>query len=781
MPEARKPFFGRIRASLLFRVVVVYFGASWIVLEIVDTFGEQFGLPTWFFPAALALLLIGLPIILGTAMVQAGLKEGPSSLPLPDFEIAGGPGLEPTPGLAGARTIADHPLSKWLTWKRSILGGVLAFAALATLGTYVVVKGSARVTEAYGVAGEDFGERAWLVVADIAAPTGEPDVGIAVREALTVDLQQSKYVNVFTRSQMDGVLGLMEVGDTIVDEELARQIAQREGLAAVFTGSVSKLGDNYVLAARVLRPDDGEELIAVRSTAAPDNLVNAVEALSREIRARLGESRSAISDSRPLPQVTTRSLGALQRYAQAVATLASGKPERALDLAEAAIALDPEFAMAHRLAGVVHNNQSRMAQGQRYTIRAYELRHKLTERERLHIEARYASTVLEDPLEAMAKYELILSAYPDDARAANNLASNANQVGDYERAHRWALRAVELNPYLVASYYNAVVPATQRGDWAVADSLIKLAFDNGLQDWAIRAKGWWIDVAEGDWTRVAAVCDSLITHTPAQSSWRPYDGAFCGGLDGARGRIEQGVQRAQQGADDFADLEQHTLQYLSIFLAVQSDVIRGRSAEARDRLATVLAQQPLDSIPRPDWFDAVYWAATAAAHSGDLDLAEDLATRHAADTARWDHAAQSLRLRAAIALAKGQYRDVLDFDRRGMARAFDRTIVYDQIYRAQAFDGLEQWDSATALYEDIVDPHSLADLVTADAATYAIYLPIAHRRLGEIYAQLGEPAKAAEHYEAFIELWEYCDPELQPQVDAARRALQRLAAERSAS
>ena len=767
--------FGGIRASVLVRIIVVYAGASWIVLEVVSTFGDEFGLPSWFFPAALGLLLLGLPIILATAMVQAELRREPEQESVPGLEFERVPDLQPAAAVPAA--LAAHPVSRWLTWSRSIMGGVLAFAILAIIGGIIVMRGSARVTEAYGAAGDEFGERAWLVVADFGTPTEEPDLGVAVREALTVDLQQSKYVNVYTRSQMSGALRLMEVSDTFVTEELGRQIAQREGLAAVLVGSVSKLGDNYVLAARVLRPADGEELLAVRSTAAGSYMVDAVEVLSREIRARLGESGSALSDSRSLPQVTTRSLEALQRYAQAVTATQRGNGEQALVLAEASIDLDPDFAMAHRLAGVNHFNAGRTSEGRRSTTQAYDLRHKLSDRERLHIEALHAWNVVDDPVQAIAKYELILSAYPDDSRATNNLAAVANAVGDHERGYSAALRAIELNPYLVQGYYNAINPALVAGEWAVVDSLIDLGFSNGLTDWITRARIWWSDVVAGDWARIDFVCDSLLSNTPQHGGARPWNETVCGGHDAARGRIARAVERLDRGAAIFAERGTHVTHYQAVSFAVQADMIRGKPGGAQARLDRSLASSPLDSVPKPDWFEAIWWAASAAAQAGDLPTARRLAAIQAVDTTTWSEAAFWLRLQSVVALAEGEYQEALSFSRRGVSRDFGRLLVYDQLTRAQAFDGLQQQDSAVALYERVADLRSLADKYGLETTFYSIHLPLVHRRLGEIYTELGEPAKAAEHYEAFLGLWSDPDPELQPQVEAVRRALERLGAE----
>ncbi len=773
MTEAPRSLFARIRASLVFRVVIVYAGASGIVLEIVSTFGSEFGLPTWFFPSAVGLLLIGLPILLATAVVQGGVRQTGQHVPLPDFEIAGQEEAAPAP-----RSAAKQPLARWLTWRKSILGGVLAFTALGIVGTVIVLRGSARVTEAYGAAGDAFGERAWLVVADFDAPEGEEDVADAIREALTVDLQQSQYVNVVTRAQMAGVLRRMERPDTArVDGDLAREIAQREGHAAVLAGSISRLGDDYVLAARVLRPANGEELVAVRATAARDRLVEAVEDLSRETRLRLGESRAAIRKSQPLPEVTTRSLEALQRYTQAVDALARGDQEQALDLAEAAIDFDPAFAMAYRLAGVVHSNAGRFSESQRYSTQAYELRQKLSERERLHIEARYAATVLSDPLQAMAKYELILSAYPDDGRAANNLAVSAGNVGDRELQHRSGLRAVELDPYQSNGYANAIWSAWGLTRWAVAESLMHLAARRGLTERATR----WLRMqalVTADWDRADAICDSLLAVTSPRSDFRAGDEYNCGAVDLTRGRVQRAVERLRNAAQLRLERDQHLGYYAATHYLVQAELLRGRSAAARDRLDQAVARDPLDSIPRTDRLIATFWAGVAAAQLGDVAAAQRYYTAYVADTtsAYWEPA-WGLRLRATLALAEGAYEQALEHDRRGMERDFGQAFVYDQLYRAQAFDGLGQRDSAIALYEDVIAPQSV-DAGPGAHILYLAYLPVAHRRLGELYAEVGEPTKAAEHYETFLELWSDCDPELRPQVESARRALERLGTER---
>jgi tetratricopeptide (TPR) repeat protein len=765
---------GRLPASLVLRVLSIYAGASWAVIEIVDTFGERFGLPTWFFSVAVALLLIGLPIILATAMLQAGLQRQAEASRRPEAERAAAEdsGHPSPPGDPGGPRTLQH----LLTWRRALLGGVVAFTTLGALGVVIVLRGSARVTEAYGAAGEEFGERAWLVVADFEAPADESDVAVAVREALTIDLQQSRYVNVYTRTQTAGVLRRMQLPDSAaVDAELAREIAQREGLAAALAGQVTRLGSSYVLTARVLAAGDGAELLAVRATASRDRLVDAVEALSHEVRLRLGESRSGIRASRPLPQVTTRSLDALRRYSQAVDALAGGDEEKAVDLAEAAIALDPGFAMAYRLVGVGHFNLGRLSESARYTTRAHELRDNLSERERLHIEARYAEDVLGDPGQAIAKYELILAAFPDDGRAANNLAVEAGFVGDDELQYRSGLRAVALDPYTWTGYANAIWAAHRLDRPAVAESLAHLAAERGLVERATRF-AWLNTVFRGDWARADAVCDSLLGARAPLGSYRAVDEINCGALDLARGRIDRAVERLGRGGGLFGDEGRYSQYYLAATWRVHAELLAGRPAAARGRLEKALAGRPLASIPATDRLLAAYWVGTAAAQLRDLGMAYDAAGTIAADTTHWWAPGLLHRVRAAAALAAGDFEAALEHEGRAVESGFGKPRIQDQLHRAQAFDALGQRDSAIALYADVAAPPSLANGFESESY-YLAHLPVVHRRLGELYSAAGDVAAAVKHYQAFLELWSEPDPALRPQVEAARQALDRLDAE----
>ncbi len=140
-----------IRRARLFRVLAVYLGASFVVIQLVDIFTDQLGLPDWFFPGAAALLLIGLPMVVTTALVQSVPSRGPATSSAEAAVPVSESDAETT--AAAVAAVAKH----WLTWARALLGGGVAFLLLfGFAGLYVVIKDrgqSFAPTEA--IAGDD--------------------------------------------------------------------------------------------------------------------------------------------------------------------------------------------------------------------------------------------------------------------------------------------------------------------------------------------------------------------------------------------------------------------------------------------------------------------------------------------------------------------------------------------------------------------------------------------------------------------------------------------------
>ena len=132
----RGPFTRLIREihrRSLWQVLGIYLLTSWAVLGAVDTLGGALNLPEWFPSVALALVIVGLPIVLATAFVQVEAPEGElAEAEDSDAEKEAQPQTHAT------------SVSRLLTWRNAILGGVGAFALFGVLvaGWLVVTGGT---------------------------------------------------------------------------------------------------------------------------------------------------------------------------------------------------------------------------------------------------------------------------------------------------------------------------------------------------------------------------------------------------------------------------------------------------------------------------------------------------------------------------------------------------------------------------------------------------------------------------------------------------------------
>lgn len=768
MPPRLKQLIHEIHRRSLWQVTTIYVGASWFVLEVTDQVIERFLLPEWVYGVAIILLMIGLPICLATAFVRE--------------DVAGTSGPAGAATVSGSEVRAAHTEStlakkglagKLFTWPKAILGGVLAFLLLGLVSAYVVLRGTARVTDAYGVAGEAFGEREWIVVAEFEASEGEDEIALAAREALTIDLHQSEYVNVYGRDQVRPVLRRMGLPDTVrLGRRLALEIAEREGLAAVLAGQVNRLGGDYQFTGRVIEPGSGRELIAVRTAASADHVIQGVESLSREVRSRLGEEAQTIRQSRPLPAVTTMSLEALKLYAQAVNLTGRQDYAAALNVAADAIRLDSTFAMAYRLASVASNNLGRFGESRRYVRRAYELRDRLTELERLHVEGFYHTAVTVDYRRAADAYERILSRYPDDFRAANNLGVVAGFVGDLERAFDAYMRGLELSPN-VAAHSNAVSMAYWTKRWDAADSIIVLAIQRGFGDQVgrYRAAGAF---ARGDLDRADALCDSLLS-VLGSPGLLAYQRQTCGSLDLARGRIDRGVERLKSAIGYYLDVGQSFMLHNALGALMVAEQTRDRPGAA---VAALDAMLPPDSMGGQD---RLYVSTGLQIYAGVLDR-PDLLQRVAMsytfddDLAEWQRRYGAAMAGAAAALTRNDHDEALALLEEGTKVGYQPTYWAAQrhLLYGLAHEGTGDVNSAIAELEGAIDPGGIANWWNTPAQ---VHLPAVLLRLGELEEARGNEEAAARHYRRFLDLWAGADPEVRGRIATAQRALARLTAE----
>ena len=751
---------GMLRSS--WQVLAVYIGASWAVLQVVDVLKDNMGLPDWVFPFALVLLLIGLPIMLTTAMLQGR----------PGKQVA-----EPTdtsPAMPSASTGGDLSPHRFFTWRNALLGGAAAFVLMAAVTTgFMFMRNRGIGPVGSLVAKGVLAERSRIVLAEFDAQ--DPVLARTVTESFRADLTQSTIVHLVEPDSIADALSRMgRAPDTELTEATARELALRDGFPAVVGGEVAPLGEGYVLTARLVSSADGAVLASARASARDQNgLLDAIDEASSKLREQIGESYTSLRETLSLAHVTTGSLAALKKYTQAQdARHKEGNLDAAVSMLEEAIAIDTAFALAHRDLATILGNQRRNWDRQIQALEsAHRHRDRLTERERYLVEASYSQDVLDDVAGTIQAYEGMLRLDPGDAQALNNIGFNHWQQGDFERAGEYYRRAREADPS--ESIYAANVGAA----WANVGEIVKADSAYAALDDMARSpqfEGWraLLEYERGNEEGARAKLDALAEEYATQTGVVAFAKASTGRLELLHGRLvaadvlfgEWAALNAQRG-DPGAELREGLQKAWALIVTVRD------TAGALAELERTLTETPPERVPVLDrpWI----WAATIAARSGEIELARDLVARRDEEVSpryleiqrRYEH-----ELNAWLALAEGDADGALSELRLQPSDGCTRCLPADF---AHLFEVTGPADSAIARYEQYLATPGNFNL-WQDAATRAP----AHESLGRLYDARGDLENAALHYAQFVDLWEDADPVLQPRVEAARARMQAIVRER---
>jgi tetratricopeptide (TPR) repeat protein/predicted Ser/Thr protein kinase len=276
-----------------------------------------------------------------------------------------------------------------------------------------------------------------VLIADFANTTGDAVFDDALRQAVSVQLQQTPFVTLLPDVSVQRTLRLMaRPADEPLTSTLARDLCQRAGAKATVEGSIAPLGTAYVINIGVHNCETGASLAQAQVQAASKELVlTQVGAAVSELRKGLGESLASIQKyDVPVTEATTGSLEALKAYGQAGRARQTRGDDAAVPFYEQAIQLDPNFALAYAKLGVVSSNVGRLAEANTHTQKAYDLRDRVSEYERLYITWSHATRVLNDPALARTTLEMMTAAYPRDFTARNNLGVLLMGQAKYEEA-----------------------------------------------------------------------------------------------------------------------------------------------------------------------------------------------------------------------------------------------------------------------------------------------------------------------------------------------------------
>jgi len=590
-------------------------------------------------------------------------------------------------------------------------------------------------------------ERGWVLISDFGTRGDDPFPDMGVREGLTIALQQSRYVNVFPRTRAYDVLQRMKKGDVArIDENLGREICQRENLQVLLSGSIEHIGQVFQITVQAIEPTNGNMLFAERERFdRKEQFFEKADDLAKKVRKDLGESLAKIEDtSRSLAKVTTSSLEALQLYSQAKDAKDHGRWEEALTPLQGALRLDPNFAMAHvelgnYYAAIVGKNEKAVAEFQR----AYDLRQGVTDRERLWIEANYFSLQerYEDAVQSLA---VLVSLYPDDLDSHLTLANAYDNVARPDKTIAELREVLRLNPQALAASGFLVVYLARSNANDQAIGVYNEARQRGLDSPQLH-RG--LGLAYLGLGRLGEARDEF---RKVERSGQPYQdlGQFYlartdiyeGKLSAARAHLAAILQRDESTHTKGLQPESHNL-LGRIYIA------EGQPILARHQAEQILA------APEPDLqlFDLVS-AGILYARSGDL--APSLRILHRLERASHETPTASnksflLSLQGEIAIAEQQ-----------AAQAATAFRAADDVYPeaanhiglARAYEAQREWRSAIEEWQHVLSGRGeiLEQAFPAD-------LVLAHLYLARNYVRMGDISAAREQFVEFLQLWQQSD------------------------
>ena len=361
----------------------------------------------------------------------------------------------------GAPTIAQHPVAtiSHVSSAEYIATGIKRHKVTAALIALVVIVASASAFYLYKRNSHPLTERDTVLLTDFVNTTGEPVFDSTLRQALAVNLGQTPFLNLFPEDRVRETLRFMgRSPDDRITRDVGREICERQGIKAMLTGTIASLGSHYVITLEALNPRSGDPIAREQIEAeSKEKVLSALGTAASNLRQKLGESLSSIQRfDMSIEQATTPSLEALKAYAMGNEERAKGKARESLAFYNRAVELDPNFAMAHARIGVFYINQEQIETATQYLQKAYDLRDRVSERERLYITEKYYNYITGEIDKAVETLKTWVRLYPNDFIPHNNLALDYQILGNYEESLKEALEAVRQSPNTVTARENVV-------------------------------------------------------------------------------------------------------------------------------------------------------------------------------------------------------------------------------------------------------------------------------------------------------------------------------------
>ena len=591
-----------------------------------------------------------------------------------------------------------------------------------------------------------------IILADFLNATGDPVFDSTLKVALAVALEQSPFLKVFPddRAHEDLVLMQRAPGEGIT-RAVARQIAAREQLKALLAGSITSLGRHYVIGLEAVNAQSGDVMAREQVEAASkEEVLTSLGAAASRLRRKLGESLASIRRyDVPLPQATTPSLEALQAYALAIDEgRINDQRLESIPHLKRAIELDPHFALAMAQLSGTYTNTWQSALAPEWSRKAFELRDRVSERERYMISWRYyrdATQAWDKGLELARSWT---DAYPRESTAFNGLGRAAWALGRYQQAIVPLQESIQLDSRFFAPRLNLLWTLTALNQFDAAKKVLEGARAANVPSIGFQQAAYTMAFIQDDTATMTRELDAALALADGAwaSNWQPRASAFGGHIATAHEGFRRSVAVTSQ-----ANLTE--LSGLYSAHDATSHALVGQCAEARSE-ASAAVRLSRDNFTLESAARALAWCG---AETDASNLSRELARRFP-DAILTTHVILPV-IAAATALRSGMPARALELLE--PVRPFDRSQAAE--FWPASIRGLAEF--RLGHHSAAIDAFRTIIAHRGELPDSPLY-PLAHLGLARALTGAGNPDGAREAYTEFFRLWKGADSNLLPLTEA---------------
>ncbi|MGB2677724.1 MAG: winged helix-turn-helix domain-containing protein [Candidatus Acidiferrum sp.] len=607
-------------------------------------------------------------------------------------------------------------------------------------------------------------EKDTIVLADFTNTTGDAVFDGTLRQGLSVQLEQSPFLSLISDQRIQQTLGLMgKPPAEKLTPEIAREICQRSGGKAIIEGSIAQIGTQYSLILKAVNCLTGESITSAEVQASDkSHVLDVLGKASSEIRKKLGESLSSVQKyATPIEEATTPSLEALKAYSLGVRTWYANGDTATLPFFKRAVDLDPNFAMAYAQMSILYHDLNEPGRGAENARKAYELREKLSERERFNIEAAYYYSETGELEKGAQTNEMWQQTYPRDAMPHIQLGFASATQGNWGKASEEWRVAMRLDPNNGLPYYLLSLAYMSFNRLDEAEAVFKQAEERKLENEQLLESRYWLAFLKGNTAQMAQLV-SAATGKPGAEDLLLAAQADTEGWYGRLKNAHELTRRAMDSAEH-NDAKESAAGYQA------EEAVREAESGKRNQ-ARAEAHAALKLAPNRD-VQAI--AALALARTGDAVGAEKLAAE-LDNTFPLDTLVQRYWLptiRAAVALERKDPSRAIELlavtsTIELSSATGDLTVFLCPAYlRGQAYLMLHDGNRAAAEFQKFIDHRGIV-----------MNFPwgvLARLGLARADALQGDTAKAKAAYQDFLTLWRDADPDI-PNLIAAKAEYAKL-------